>query len=82
MVLQSDLGRGLDHIKVILPIYVPVRVADALERAAVAAVLVLEARPHHLVRVRGHGGEQLGHRREEDVLGGSLKRGSGEFMEE
>jgi len=51
---------------------VPPSLFDAVPGAVVAVVVVLQPRPHHLVRVGGRRRDQLGDGREGQVLGGGL----------
>jgi len=51
---------------------VPPSLFDAVPGAVVAVVVVLQPRPHHLVRVGGRRRDQLGYGREGQVLGGGL----------
>lgn len=49
-------------------VYIPPGVGDAVPGAAVGAVLILQPRAHHLVRVGSAGGDQLRYRCEREVL--------------
>lgn len=83
---QTNVGRYMHEIRrkaLVKPwhSFVPPCLLNAIPTACVAAVLVLQARPNHLVWVSGGGSNQLGYGRKQQVLGGCLTMCNGDQLD-